>query len=108
MIDLVKKLFELTLEMKALSDNGDWETVEKLQQQRAVLLTHIQDTPFDELTETDTREAARLIKEIKRLETQCEEQATLQRNLLTQKHGKLSKGKAMQKAYGAHSNKFGR
>lgn len=108
MIDLVKKLFELTHEMKALSEKGDWETVEKVQHQRTVLLTRIQGVSFDELTETDAREAAQLLKETKQLETQCQEQATLQRDLLTKKHGKLSKGKAMQKAYGVHSNKFGR
>jgi len=104
--DLAKKLFELTQQMKHSSEQSEWEAVEQIQQQRLTVLKLLHESPIEQLPEQAAREVTQLLQETQRLEDVCEQLAVNQRNQLTKEHGKVSKGKAMQQAYGAHRNKF--
>ena len=101
MFDLAQKLLSLSLEMEHLSQADEWQKVEEIQTQRAALIAQIASSDLSELSEKEARELADLITQSQAAEQRCTQLAERQRGTLTSQHTKVSKGKAMQKAYGA-------
>lgn len=100
MIDITRILFELTQKLLSASDQKDWDSVEAIQAQRLALLKQMEAYNPETLPEPVASEVAQMLSEIREIEKHCRALATAQRDELTQAHGKVSKGKAMQRAYG--------
>lgn len=101
MFDLAQKLLTLSLEMEHLAQADEWQKVEEIQTQRAALITQIASLDLSVLSAEEARDLTDLITKSQATEQRCTQLAARQRNALTSQHTKVSKGKAMQKAYGA-------
>lgn len=100
MIDVAQKLFELTEQLKQKTALDEWDEVEKIQTQRLELLTEISNGQLESISEQTASKVRELLEDARKVEQECEALAAEHRTQLTKEHGKLSKGKAMQRAYG--------
>lgn len=102
MIDLAQELLKLSENMLSQAKEGAWNLVEQTQAIRIELIQKLEKKPTTSLNPSDSDAVARLILKSRELEKQCEFIVRKSQNGLTSEHSKLSRGKAMQKAYGAN------
>ena len=100
MIDLAQELFEQSLKLLSQAEDGAWDFLEETQTVRAALIRQIEKQPTAQLKKTDSELISQLLQESRALEKKCELLVRQRRDSLTSEHGKVSRGKAMQKAYG--------
>lgn len=102
MIDLAHELLLLSQKMLSLAESKEWQVLEDTQNQRLQIIRKLEMEDASSLSKPESEEVANLLKQCRDLERQCEELATYQRTSLTSVHTKMSKGKAMKRAYGAY------
>lgn len=105
MFDLAQKLLSLSKEMLFHAQNKDWHQLSQTQAKRAHIVRQLETFEMDRLNQTDSLEMGKLLAESRKLEKRCVQLAETERKGLTAEHTKVSKGKAMQKAYGATGNR---
>lgn len=105
MFDLAQKLLSLSQQMLTHAQNKDWHQLTESQASRAQIVGQLDKLDISRLSRTDSLEMEQLLTESRNLEKQCIRLAEAERKGLTTAHTKVSKGKAMQKAYGATSNR---
>lgn len=102
MIDLAQELLKQSKNMLSQAEAGEWELVEKTQQIRSNLIQQLEKEPSAGLSKKESETLAQLLFNSRQLEQMCEIHVRKSQKTLTSEHGKLTKGKAMQKAYGAY------
>lgn len=102
MLDLAQELLTLSQEMLTLAEQKDWQKLAELQAKREALIKELDALDLSHLNQTQITEFSTLIIQSRELERRCRQLAEAGRDILTSEHRKVSKGKAMQKAYGAY------
>jgi len=105
MFDLAQKLLSLSQQMLSCTENKEWKKLSDIQAERAELVRQLDVIDMSALDYQKSTEMGALLLQIRNLEKQCIQLVETQRRSLTAEHTKVSKGKAMQKAYGAYSNR---
>jgi len=101
MFDLAQKLLSLSHKMLRHAQNKAWPELAKIQSERAQIVRKLEDIDTTRLNQKDSLEIEKLLTKSRLLEKECVQLAEMERKGLTAEHTKVSKGKAMQKAYGA-------
>ncbi len=100
MLDLAQELWSLTRELQAKANEKAWEEVEVIQVKRTKILQKIEQALTHLATDKTVAEARQLLERCKQAEAECLSLAEQARNDATKEQQKLSRGKAMKKAYG--------
>ncbi|MCO4758791.1 MAG: flagellar protein FliT [Oceanospirillaceae bacterium] len=101
MIDLAQELLSLSQKMLSCAENKEWQALETIQAKRLLSVQKLEAEESKNLTKAESEIVSRLLHESRALEKQCEQLAAIQRKSFITEHSKISKGKAMKKAYGA-------
>lgn len=100
MLDLAQELWDLTRELQEKTAEKAWQDVEVIQAKRAEILKKIDQALSETSSDETAVEVRQLLESCKKLEAECLANVEHARNALTEEQQKLSRGKAMQKAYG--------
>lgn len=104
MIDLAQELLSLSQKMRSHAEKKEWQALEAIQAKRLLLVRKLEIEDTHTLTKQESEFVAKLLQESRTLEKECEHLAAAQRNSLMTEHSKVTKGKAMKKAYGAYGS----
>jgi hypothetical protein len=101
MIDLAQELLSLSQKMLSCAENKEWQALETIQAKRLLLVQKLEVEDTGKLTKPESESVSKVLLESRALEKQCEQLAAIQQKSFMTEHSKISKGKAMKKAYGA-------
>lgn len=104
MFDLAQKLFELSKKMLANAQRNEWEDIPNIQAERQKIIAQLEQSDMSRFTREESAAMEKLLTQSRAIEKQCVELTETAKKGLTNEQVKVSKGRAMQKAYGANSN----
>ena len=105
MFDLAQKLLSLSQQMLSCAENSEWENLADIQTKRAEIIRQLDTLDLSSLDQPSSVQLSELLTQSRDLEQRCMQLTETAQGKLTAEQVKVSKGKAMRKAYGAHSNR---
>lgn len=105
MLDLAQKLLSLSQELLAHTENEAWDAAEETQQKRNQLVQELALKPVETLKKEESEQLSEMLLTCRALEQQSEVLLRNNSQQLAAQQKKISKGQAMQKAYGMHGRR---